>query len=143
MVSKLADPNVREELARNCGNLPEVTGALEVANIFKDLINKPAKDEKEISKTLFKLKLQDIFGRGWRGTVYSGLQLLTIVYRIVRPHKEVKVANTSEIKTFEGNESEQLGKLIKSGNPFEHMLFGASSAYKNRRIEIASKAYLK
>ena len=143
MVSKLADPNVREELARNCGNLPEVTGAREVANIFKDLINKPAKDEKEISKTLFKLKLQDIFGRGWRGTVYSGLQLLTIVYRIVRPHKEVKVANTSEIKTFEGNESEQLGKLIKSGNPFEHMLFGASSAYKNRRIEIASKAYLK
>ena len=143
MVSKLADPNVRELLARNCGNLPEVTGAREVANIFKDLINKPAKDEKEISKTLFKLKLQDIFGRGWRGTVYSGLQLLTIVYRIVRPHKEVKVANTSEIKTFEGNESEQLGKLIKSGNPFEHLLLGASSAYKNRRIEIASKAYLK
>ncbi len=97
----------------------------------------------EISKTLFKLKLQDIFGRGWRGTVYSGLQLLTIVYRMIRPHKEVKVANTSEIKTFEGNESEQLGKLIKSGNPFEHLLLGASSAYKNRRIEIASKAYLK
>jgi hypothetical protein len=55
----------------------------------------------------------------------------------------VKVANASEIKTFEGNESEQLGKLIKSGNPFEHLLLGASSAYKHRRIEIASKAYLK
>jgi hypothetical protein len=96
-----------------------------------------------MSKTLFKLKLQDIFGRGWRGTVYSGLQLLTIIYRMIKPHKEVKVANASEIKTFEGNESEQLGKLIKSGNPFEHLLLGASSAYKNRRIEIASKAYLK
>ena len=47
------------------------------------------------------------------------------------------------ISFFEGNESEQLGKLIKSGNPFEHLLLGASSAYKNRRIEIASKAYLK
>ena len=143
MVSKLADSKVRQELAKNCANLPEVTGAAEVANIFKDLINKPANDNNEISKTLFKLKLQNIFGRGWRGTVYSGLQLLTIIYRMVRPHKEVKVANTSEIKTFEGNESEQLAKLIKSGNPFEHLLLGASSAYKNRRIEIASKAYLK
>ena len=143
MVSKLADSKVRQELAKNCANLPEVTGAAEVANIFKDLINKPANDNNEISKTLFKLKLQNIFGRGWRGTVYSGLQLLTIIYRMIRPHKEVKVANTSEIKTFEGNESEQLGKLIKSGNPFEHLLLGASSAYKNRRIEIASKAYLK
>jgi hypothetical protein len=143
MVSKLSDSQVRQELANNCANLPKVTGASEVANIFKDLLNKPAKDENELSKTLFKLKLQDIFGRGWRGTVYSGLQLLTIVYRMIKPHKEVKVSNVSEIKTFEGNESEQLSKLIKSGYPFEHLLIGASSAYKNRRIDIASKAYLK
>jgi UDP-N-acetylglucosamine:LPS N-acetylglucosamine transferase len=143
MVSKLSDSKVRQELAKNCATLPQVTGASEVANIFKDLLTKPTNDNNEITRTLFKLKLQDIFGRGWRGTVYSGLQLLTIIYRMIKPHKEVKVANASEIKTFEGNESEQLGKLIKSGNPFEHLLLGASSAYKNRRIEIASKAYLK
>ena len=143
MVSKLSDSKLRQELAKNCANLPQVTGATEVANIFRGLINKPDNDNNEISKTLFKLKLQDIFGRGWRGTVYSGLQLLTIIYRIIKPHKEVKVTNASEIKTFEGNESEQLGKLIKSGNPFEHLLSGASAAYKDRRIEIASKAYLK
>jgi UDP-N-acetylglucosamine:LPS N-acetylglucosamine transferase len=143
MVSKLSDSKLRQELAKNCANLPQVTGATEVAHIYRGLINKPDNDNNEISKTLFKLKLQDIFGRGWRGTVYSGLQLLTIIYRMIKPHKEVKVANASEIKTFEGNESEQLGKLIKSGNPFEHLLLGASSAYKHRRIEIASKAYLK
>jgi len=143
MVSKLSDSKLRQELAKNCANLPQVTGATEVANIFRGLINKPDNDNNEISKTLFKLKLQDIFGRGWRGTVYSGLQLLTIIYRMIKPHKEVKVTNASEIKTFEGNESEQLGKLIKSGNPFEHLLSGASAAYKDRRIEIASKAYLK
>ena len=143
MVSKLSDSKLRQELAKNCANLPQVTGATEVANIFRSLINKPDNDNNEISKTLFKLKLQDIFGRGWRGTVYSGLQLLTIIYRMIKPHKEVKVTNASEIKTFEGNESEQLGKLIKSGNPFEHLLSGASAAYKDRRIEIASKAYLK
>jgi UDP-N-acetylglucosamine:LPS N-acetylglucosamine transferase len=143
MVSKLSDSKLRQELAKNCANLPQVTGATEVANIFRGLINKPDNDNNEISKTLFKLKLQDIFGRGWRGTVYSGLQLLTIIYRMIKPHKEVKVTNASEIKTFEGNESEQLGKLIKSGNPFEHLLSGASAAYKDRRVEIASKAYLK
>ena len=143
MVSKLSDSKLRQELAKNCANLPQVTGATEVANIFRGLINKPDNDNNERSKTLFKLKLQDIFGRGWRGTVYSGLQLLTIIYRMIKPHKEVKVTNASEIKTFEGNESEQLGKLIKSGNPFEHLLSGASAAYKDRRIEIASKAYLK
>ena len=143
MVSKLSDSKVRQELAKNCANLPQVTGAAEVANIFKGLINEPTNDDNEISKTLFKLKLQNIFGRGWRGTVYSGLQLLTIIYRMIKPHKEVKVANASEIKTFEGNESVQLAELLKSGNPFEHLLLGASSAYKNRRIEIASKAYLK
>ena len=143
MVSKLSDSKLRQELAKNCANLPQVTGATEVANIFRGLINKPDNDNNEISKTLFKLKLQDIFGRGWRGTVYSGLQLLTIIYRMIKPHKEVKVTNASEIKTFEGNESEQLGKLIKSGNPFEHLLSGASAAYNDRRIEIASKAYLK
>jgi len=143
MVSKLSDSKVRQELVKNCATLPPVTGASEVANIFKDLLNKPTNDDNEISKTLFKLNLQNIFGRGWRGTVYSGLQLLTVIYRMIKPHKEVKVTNSSEIKTFEGNESEQLGKFIKSGNPFEHLLLGASSAYKNRRIEIASKAYLK
>ena len=143
MVSKLSDSKLRQELAKNCANLPQVTGATEVAHIYRGLINKPDNDNNEISKTLFKLKLQDIFGRGWRGTVYSGLQLLTIIYRMIKPHKEVKVTNASEIKTFEGNESEQLGKLIKSGNPFEHLLSGASAAYKDRRIEIASKAYLK
>jgi hypothetical protein len=143
VVSTLADQTVRERLSENCAALEAVTGAKDVAEIFEDLINKPASARSRESKTLFLLTIQDIFGRGWRGIVYSALQLLTVVYRMIKPHKEVKVANTSEIKTYEGNESEPLAKLIKSGNPFEHLLLGASSAYKNRRIEIASKAYLK
>jgi spore coat polysaccharide biosynthesis predicted glycosyltransferase SpsG len=141
--SKLADPIVRQELTNNCANLPQVTGAVEVARIFEKLINQPFTEKNVMTKTLFILKLQDIFGRGWRGTVYSGLQLLTVIYRTIKPHKEVKVTRASEIKTYQGNESEQLSKLIKSGNPFEHLLLGTSAAYKNRRIQIATKAYLK
>ncbi|MGI9171391.1 MAG: glycosyltransferase [Candidatus Nanopelagicus sp.] len=142
-VIKLAQASIRENLSRNCAKLPDVSGAEDVANIFKDLLTKPAKDESEISRTLFRLKLQDIFGRGWRGTVYSLLQGITIAYRWVKPHKDVKVVNTEEVKVFIGEDSENLRKLIKSGNPFEHLLTGASQNYQNRRIEIASKAYLK
>lgn len=142
-VVKLTQVSIRENLSSNCAKLPEVSGAEDVAKIFKDLLTKPAKDESEISRTLFRLKLQDIFGRGWRGTVYSLLQGITIAYRWVKPHKDVKVVNTEEIKVFIGEDSENLRKLIKSGNPFEHLLTGASENYQNRRIEIASKAYLK
>lgn len=142
-VVKLAQASIRENLSSNCAKLPEVSGAEDVANIFKDLLTKPAKDESEISRTLFRLKLQDIFGRGWRGTVYSLLQAITIAYRWVKPHKDIKVVNTEEVKLFIGEDSESLRKLIKSGNPFEHLLTGASQNYQNRRIEIASKAYLK
>ena len=141
--SKLIDLNLRAELSKNCTSLPAVTGATEVAVVFKDLLMKPAKDEAEIAKTLFRLKLQDIFGRGWRGTVYAGLQLLTVLYRMIKPHKEVKISNSDEVKIYEGNDDNQLRTFIKSGNPFEHLLSGASAAYKDRRIEIASKAYLK
>ena len=142
-VVKLTQASIRENLSSNCAKLPEVSGAEDVAKIFKDLLTKPAKDESEISRTLFRLKLQDIFGRGWRGTVYSLLQGITIAYRWVKPHKDLKVVNTEEIKVFIGEDSENLRKLIKSGNPFEHLLTGASENYQNRRIEIASKAYLK
>ncbi len=141
--SKLNDVNLRAELSNNCAALPAVTGASEVAAVFKDLLFKPAKDEAEIAKTLFRLKIQDIFGRGWRGTVYAGLQLLTVLYRTIKPHKEVKISKSDEVKTYQGNDYEQLRTFIKSGNPFEHLLSGASVTYKDRRIEIASKAYLK
>ncbi len=141
--SKLNDVNLRAELSNNCAALPAVTGASEVAAVFKDLLFKPAKDEAEIAKTLFRLKIQDIFGRGWRGTVYAGLQLLTVLYRTIKPHKEVKISKSDEVKTYQGNDYEQLRTFIKSGNPFEHLLSGASATYKDRRIEIASKAYLK
>ena len=141
--SKLINVNLRAELSKNCASLPAVIGAAEVAAVFKDLLIKPAMDEAKNAKTLFRLKLQDIFGRGWRGTVYAGLQLLTVLYRMIKPHKEVKISNSDEVKIYQGNDDNQLRTFIKSGNPFEHLLSGASAAYKDRRIEIASKAYLK
>jgi hypothetical protein len=62
---------------------------------------------------------------------------------MIKPHKEVKISKSDEVKSYQGNDDDQLRTLIKSGNPFEHLFSGASAAYKDRRIEIASKAYLK
>jgi spore coat polysaccharide biosynthesis predicted glycosyltransferase SpsG len=141
--SKLALASTRNELTNNCAKLEKVTGALDVANIFKELVNKPAKTQEQISVTMFKLKLQDVFGRGWRGTVYSLLQGLTLIYRWFKPHKDVEVTPTEVVKVYEIDKADELRKLIKSGNQFEHLIIGASESYKSRRIEIASKAYLK
>ena len=141
--SKLASQTLRDQLENNCANLPAVTGAKEVAKIFIDLIGRPIRDEKEIKKTLFKLKIQDIFGRGFRGMVYSLLQILAFSYRWFKPHKDVEIVKADQVNMFEAEDGDQLRKLIKSSNPFEHLIIGSSESYKSRRIEIASKAYLK
>ena len=141
-VAQLAVQSVRDNLASNCKDLPDVTGAQQVSNIFKELINQPTRQQINLGKTLFKLKVQDTFGRGLRGFIYSLLQLLTMVYRWIRPYKDVVVNKPSAIKLVEGEVSD-LSKIIKSGEPFEHLLTGASDTYKSRRTQIASAAYLK
>ena len=141
-VAQLAVQSVRDNLASNCKNLPDVTGAVQVCHIFRELLDQPTRQQGNLGKTLFKLKVQDTFGRGLRGFIYSLLQLLTMVYRWIRPHKDVVVNKPTAIKLVEGEVSD-LPKIIKSGEPFEHLLAGASDAYKSRRNQIASVAYLK
>ena len=140
---KLALQNVRDELAANCLKLPQASGAAEVAQIFKELLQKPGQNIEQKTSTIFKLKMNDLLGHGWRGMAYSVLQGLTVVYRWIKPHQKVDVLHSASLNIIESETSDELRKLIKAGNPFEHLIIDASPAYKNRRIEIASKAYLK
>jgi len=140
---KLQDEVLREKLSRNCNNLPSTTGGSEVAEIFKKLLAVPTKTGISLPITLISLKIRDIFARGFKGFVYSLLQLLTVVYRWIKPHNRGKVSYSDKLEIYENEESDVLQKLIKSGKPFEHLIVNASPAYKSRRIEIASKAYLK
>lgn len=140
---KLALQNVRDELAANCLKLPQASGAAEVAQIFKELLQKPRQNIEQKTSTVFKLKMNDLLGHGWRGMAYSVLQGLTVVYRWIKPHQKVDVLHSASLNIIESETSDELRKLIKAGNPFEHLIIDASPAYKNRRIEIASKAYLK
>ena len=141
--AKLASQTLREELANNCSKLPLANGASDVAQIFEKLHQKPKQDIQQKTTIRIKLKIHDLLGHGWRGTAYSVLQGLTLVYRWVKPHKKIEVLHSSSLNLVESENSDELRNLIKTGNPFEHLILGASQAYKNRRIEIASKAYLK
>ncbi|CAB4769255.1 unannotated protein [freshwater metagenome] len=71
------------------------------------------------------------------------MQGIALVYRWFKPHKEVDINPASNINLVQIDEPDELRKLIKNGNPFEHLIIDASDSYKSRRIEIASKAYLK
>ena len=141
--AKLVLQNVRDELTVNCLKLPQASGAAEIAQIFKELLQKPRQNIEQKTSTIFKLKMNDLLGHGWRGLAYTVLQGLTVVYRWIKPHKKVDVLHSSSLNIIESENSDELRKLIKAGNPFEHLIIDASPAYKNRRIEIASKAYLK
>jgi hypothetical protein len=140
---KLQDQSLRNKLSENCNNLPLTSGASEVAEIFKKLLTTPGKTGISLPITLIGLKIRDVFGRGFRGFAYSALQFITIFYRWVKPHNKGKASYSNKIEIYESEESGELRKLINSGSPFEHLIIGASPAYKDRRIEIATKAYLK
>jgi hypothetical protein len=141
--AKLALQTVRDELAANCLKLPLTSGAADVAKIFDKLLQKPRQDIEQKTTIKIKLKIHDLLGHGWRGTAYSVLQGLTMVYRWIKPYKKIDVLHSSSLNIVVSENSDELRNLIKSGNPFEHLILGASEGYKNRRIEIASKAYLK
>jgi spore coat polysaccharide biosynthesis predicted glycosyltransferase SpsG len=141
--AKLASKLVREKLSKNCASLPDVDGARDVARIFKDLLNSPPKSRQEINKVFFILKLKNLFGRGFRGTVHSILKLLAYGYRSIKPYKNENKKRFVEIKITQTDQRDELHQLIKNGNPFEHLYVGASDAYKSKRIEIAKKAYRK
>ena len=141
--AKLALQSVRDELAGNCAKLPLANGASDVARIFTELLQKPKQNIEQKTSTVVKLKINDLLGHGWRGLAYTVLQGLTMVYRWVKPHKKVDVLHTPGLNIIESENSDEIRKLIKAGNPFEHLIIDSSPAYKTRRIEIASKAYLK
>jgi len=52
--AKLALQNVRDELSANCSKLPQASGAAEVAQIFKELLQKPGQNIQKNTSTILK-----------------------------------------------------------------------------------------
>ena len=139
-VKKLQDPQVRTSLSAKCAELSEVSGSTEIAQIFLKLIE----DQSAIkpgSLTYKRLMLQDHINRGMRHIAYIGLRRLALIYRKFRPHPDAaKMATVAPIFS-QITATAELRDLIKGDVRFEHMIAGASDAYKKRRQEIAHTAY--
>ena len=139
-VRKLQDPHVRASLTAKCAELPAVTGGAEIAQIFLKLIA----DQSAIKPgtlTYKRLMLQDHINRGMRHIAYIGLRRIALIYRKFRPHPDAaKMAKVAPIFS-EATTAAELRDLIKGDVRFEHMIAGASDAYKKRRQEIAHIAY--
>jgi len=139
-VKKLQDPQMRTSLSAKCAELSEVSGSTEIAQIFLKLIE----DQSAIkpgSLTYRRLMLQDHINRGMRHIAYIGLRRLALIYRKFRPHPDAaKMATVAPIFS-QITATAELRDLIKGDVRFEHMIAGASDAYKKRRQEIAHTAY--
>lgn len=139
-VRKLQDPQVRASLSAKCAELPQVSGGAEIAQIFLKLIADQAAI-KPGSLTYKRLMLQDHINRGMRHIAYIGLRRLALIYRKFRPHPDAdKMAKVAPIFS-QATTAAELRDLIKGDVRFEHMVAGASDAYKKRREEIAHIAY--
>jgi UDP:flavonoid glycosyltransferase YjiC (YdhE family) len=139
-VKKLQDLHVRTSLSAKCAELAEVSGSTEIAQIFLKLIA----DQSAIkpgSLTYRRLMLQDHINRGMRHIAYIGLRRIALIYRKFRPHPDAaKMATVAPIFS-QVTATAELRDLIKGDIRFEHMIAGASDAYKKRRQEIAHTAY--
>ena len=70
-----------------------------------------------------------------------GIRRLALIYRFLHPHIVVEVIALEPPVFSDSSKPEELRELIKSSTRFEHLITGASQAYRERREAIAKAAY--
>jgi hypothetical protein len=70
-----------------------------------------------------------------------GLRRLSLVYRMINPHKNGQETQVEPPVWGSQNTAHELHPLIKGPRRFEHLITGASESYIKRRQEIADAAY--
>jgi len=126
-VRELQSADVRSGLSEKCIELPLTTGAKEAANLLYEI----SIGNKSAESATFAL----------RKSVYTLLKYSGLGYRKLRPNKNFKVVTESIPVWSQATSVEELRKNIQSDVRFEHMIYGASDSYINRRKQIAKKAY--
>ena len=127
-VQKLQSPEVRSAIAIRCADLPETTGAEEIAEILLALAKTPAKAESRVIRI---------------NRILTGITLKAAIflYRFLKPYKNEAIGN-SELPLFsDSTDADFLRTQIKGNRRFEQLIPAASESYKKRRKEIAEKAY--
>lgn len=126
-VRELQSAQTRKKLSEKCIELPFTTGAKEAANLLYEI----SMGNKSAESATYLL----------RKFVYTLLKYSGLGYRKLRPHKNFKVVTESIPVWSQATGVEELRKNIQSDVRFEHLIYGASDSYINRRKQIAKKAY--
>jgi UDP-N-acetylglucosamine:LPS N-acetylglucosamine transferase len=140
VVKQLQDPDVRARLSAKCAELPDTTGGQEIADILHSLAAQST-STKAKTFTFIRLMVQDHINRGLRHVANLGLRRVALVYRFINPHIVGQVTKQEPPVFSNSIEPAELQKLIKSATRFEHLITGASPAYRAKREEIAKTAY--
>ncbi len=140
VVKQLQDPEVRARLSAKCAELPNTTGGQEIADILYALATAQATSGAK-TFTFYRLMAQDHINRGLRHVANLGLRRVALVYRFLNPHIVVQVTKQEPPIFGDSTEPAELHKLIKSTTRFEHLIVGASPAYRAKREAIAKTAY--
>jgi len=139
-VKMLQDPAVRQRLSAKCAELPDTTGGQEIAEMLYRLATEEA--PKRASGFTFKrLMVQERINRGMRHVINLGLRRLALVYRFLHPHIVTQIVRVETPLFGAQTAAAELHPLIRGEVRFEHIIEGASDAYRKRREEIADAAY--
>ena len=147
-VKMLQDRAVRARLSAQCAELPDTSGAHEIAEMLYNLAMTPNKTGPK-NFTFLRLMAQDQINRGLRNLAKRGLRHIAnlglrrvaLVYRYLNPHISVQEIDQSPPVFGEQVAAADLHPLIKSSTRFEHLVTGSSPRYRKRREEIAFAAY--
>ena len=139
-VKQLQDPEVRARLSAKCAELPNTTGGQEIADILFALATAQAPARAK-TFTFYRLMAQDHINRGLRHVANLGLRRVALVYRFLNPHIGVQVTKQEPPVFGDSIVPAELHTLIKASTRFEHLITGASPAYRAKREEIAKTAY--
>ena len=123
-VRKLQSAEIRLKLSTKCAQLPEVSGASEIAQILLKMAKETEKSP--LRGNAFGVKI---------------LQKAAVAYRLMRPYKNKVTVNSDAPVWSSSTKPQELRSLIRGDQRFEHMIAGASEKYVNRRKEIAERAY--
>jgi hypothetical protein len=85
--------------------------------------------------------VQERINRGMRHVANLGLRRLALVYRFLHPHIVTQIVRVETPLFGAQTTAAELHPLIRGEVRFEHIIEGASDAYRKRREEIADAAY--
>ena len=139
-VRLLQDDAIRDRLARSTSDLPALDGNDEAAKFYLSVASRENRSATfKVNYLRYVIRTQR--SRRIRALAVSILRALAIAYRTIFPRKNPIPMVEREVIFSEESKAKELSLLIKSNQPLEHILSGASDEYRGIRRQIAARAY--